>query len=129
MNEEALAEQDLHRDKDGQVGRKLGQPDPEGQVNVEHVLLLPLLDDFRSQDPGSGRSSRVDDDVAEGQRVHHQLRNAEADEADQELGAEADGVPGQPGKEFRRLQVGIEGPDLGFVAKPRAFSPSGSPRI
>ena len=48
MNEDVLAKKCLDEDKVKHIGQELGQPSPEGQVDVKSVLLLASLDGLGS---------------------------------------------------------------------------------
>ena len=126
MKEDVLSEEGVDQGQVEHVSQELSQPSPEGDVNVEGVLLLPTFDDLRPQTSGRGRCVGHLDDSVEGDRVEDDLRNAEGDEVEEPFGGQAAAEDEQSKAEFEDVDVDgrPDGPVVSFFARKTSVSSS-----
>lgn len=96
VHEQALTSHHRHDAQGKHVGQKLRDPSPEGEVDVEAILLPPLLNDLRLQDVCRGRDVRVAHNVVEGQGVENHFGNSGRRNEKDPLGNDATGAQQKP---------------------------------
>jgi hypothetical protein len=77
-----LAEDEVDEDVGDDADDELEEPGPEGHVDVHHISLFPVSDDFRLKEAGGGRHVRVLEDVAERQRIKDDFGQAVTDKVE-----------------------------------------------
>ena len=77
-----LAEDEVDEDVGDDADDELEEPGPEGHVDVHHISLFPVSDDFRLKEAGSGRHVGVFQDVTERQRIKDDFGQAAKDKVE-----------------------------------------------